>query len=76
MLNFCYFRHFDLQDMPSHDATFKVVEAYDGITSDQLKISKIGKVMKRIVLLPDIPRDDEFKFKERAQKLVEKWSVS
>ena len=37
--------------------------------------SKIGKVMRHIAALtPDkVPRDDEFKFRERANALVDKW---
>jgi len=45
------------------------------MTVEQLRASKIGKVMKRIVSLPGvIPRDDEFKFRERANALVNKWA--
>lgn len=39
------------------------------------QFSKIGKVMRRIAGLNDIPRDDEFHFKERAQTLVLKWQA-
>ncbi|KAL7281370.1 hypothetical protein ACG7TL_004680 [Trametes sanguinea] len=37
--------------------------------------SKIGKVMRHIYALSDdkVPRDDEFKFRERAKVLVDKW---
>ena len=39
------------------------------------QFSKIGKVMRHIHNLTDdkIPRDVEFKFRERAKVLVEKW---
>ena len=39
------------------------------------QFSKIGKVMRHIHVLPDekVPRDDEFKFRERAKVLVDKW---
>ncbi|KAJ6580383.1 hypothetical protein DFH09DRAFT_979145, partial [Mycena vulgaris] len=39
------------------------------------QFSKIGKVMRHIHLLEEnrIPRDDEFKFRERAKALVDKW---
>lgn len=39
------------------------------------QFSKIGKVMRRIAGLSDIPRDDEFQFKHRAQALVIKWQT-
>jgi nucleoid-associated protein YgaU len=39
------------------------------------QFSKIAKVMRHVVALSDdkVPRDSEFKFRERAQKLVDKW---
>ncbi|WFD36476.1 hypothetical protein MCUN1_003355 [Malassezia cuniculi] len=62
-------------ELETHDATFKTVEAYDEMTADQLKATKIGKVMKRINQLAEIPRDDEFKFRERAGALVLRWGA-
>ncbi|EST08478.1 PWWP domain protein [Kalmanozyma brasiliensis GHG001] len=62
-------------DMPGADATFKTVEEYDGMTAEHLRTTKIGKVMKRVMQLSDIPRDDEFHFKERAEKLCAKWGA-
>ncbi|CBQ72385.1 conserved hypothetical protein [Sporisorium reilianum SRZ2] len=63
------------EDMPSADATFKVVEEFDGMTADHLRTTKIGKVMKRVMQLAEIPRDDEFHFKDRAEKLCAKWGA-
>lgn len=39
------------------------------------QFSKIGKVMRHIAVLPDdkVPRNAEFKFKDRADALVKKW---
>lgn len=62
-------------ELDTHDATFKTVEAYTEMTADQLKATKIGKVMKRINQLTDIPRDDEFKFRERAGALMARWGA-
>ncbi|WFD26442.1 hypothetical protein MNAN1_001425 [Malassezia nana] len=62
-------------DMDAQDATFKTVEAYTDMTVDQLRLTKIGKVMKRIHQLPEIPRDDEFHFRERAGELVKQWTA-
>lgn len=62
-------------DMPGADAAFKVIEEYDGMTADHLRTTKIGKVMKRVMQLNDVPRDDEFHFKERAEKLCAKWGA-
>lgn len=63
------------EEMPAADATFKTVEEYDGMTAEHLRTTKIGKVMKRVMQLSDIPRDDEFHFKERAEKLCAKWGA-
>lgn len=63
------------QDMPTLDALFTTVESYDKISVQYLQFSKIGKVMRHITLLPDdkVPRDDEFKFRDRAKALVDQW---
>ncbi|KIO30362.1 hypothetical protein M407DRAFT_242247 [Tulasnella calospora MUT 4182] len=62
-------------DMPLLDQIFSTVENYPNLTIEYLQFSKIGKVMRRIAGLNDIPRDDEFHFKERAQTLVLKWQA-
>lgn len=62
-------------EMDAQDATFKMVEAYEDMTVDQLRLTKIGKVMKRIHQLPEVPRDDEFHFRERAGELVKRWTA-
>ncbi|KAF9447901.1 hypothetical protein P691DRAFT_705908 [Macrolepiota fuliginosa MF-IS2] len=63
------------EDMPSIDALFTTVENYDRITIEYLQFSKIGKVMRHIAVLSDdkVPRNAEFKFKDRADALVKKW---
>ncbi|WFD18587.1 hypothetical protein MCAP1_000791 [Malassezia caprae] len=62
-------------DMDAQDAIFTTVEAYDEMTVDQLRQTKICKVMKRIHLLPEVPRDDEFHFRERAGELMKRWNA-
>ncbi|KAF7289751.1 PWWP domain-containing protein [Mycena indigotica] len=64
-------------EMPSFDELFTAIESYEGMTVDYLTFSKIGKVMRHVNLLPEdrIPRDDEFKFRDRATALVAKWGV-
>ncbi|KAF5348117.1 hypothetical protein D9756_010760 [Leucocoprinus leucothites] len=63
------------EEMPGIDALFTTVENYDKITIEYLQFSKIGKVMRHIAVLADekVPRNAEFKFKERADALVKKW---
>ncbi|KAI5121573.1 hypothetical protein M0805_000753 [Coniferiporia weirii] len=64
----------ELKDVPSLDSLFNQVEEFD-MTIKYLQHSKIGKVMRHIAALEDerVPRDEEFKFKDRAQALVNKW---
>ncbi|KAI0633492.1 hypothetical protein C8Q77DRAFT_791919 [Trametes polyzona] len=63
------------EDMPGLDQLFSTVESYDKMSIEYLTFSKIGKVMRHIHALTDdkVPRDDEFKFRERAKVLVDKW---
>nr|ODN91545.1 hypothetical protein L204_05530 [Cryptococcus depauperatus CBS 7855] len=61
------------KDMPDWDETFKVIEEYDGMTIEALSYSKIGKVMKKIQSLPNIPLNEKYKFTDRASKLMRQW---
>ncbi|EKM54777.1 uncharacterized protein PHACADRAFT_258859 [Phanerochaete carnosa HHB-10118-sp] len=63
------------EDMPGFDQLFRTVEEYDNMSIQYLTFSKIGKVMRHIHALSTdkVPRDDEFKFRERAKTLVDKW---
>lgn len=63
------------EEMPQADSTFKVIEEYDAMTADALRTTKIGKVMKRVMQLSQIPRDDEYHFKDRAEKLCARWGA-
>ncbi|PPQ71872.1 hypothetical protein CVT24_006888 [Panaeolus cyanescens] len=60
--------------MPEIHELFKTIENHT-MTIEQLSTSKIGKVMKHIAARPkcDILADDEYHFRRRAKKLVEKW---
>jgi len=59
--------------MPACDELFKLLENYNEMTIVHLSQSKIGKVMRHIQNKENIPRDEEFKFRDRAKALVEKW---
>ncbi|KAJ7467250.1 hypothetical protein B0H11DRAFT_2234518 [Mycena galericulata] len=63
------------EEMTSVDTLFTTVEDYKNMNIDYLTWSKIGKVMRHINLLEayKVPRDDEFKFRDRAKGLVDKW---
>lgn len=59
--------------MPACDELFKLLENFNEMTIVHLSQSKIGKVMRHIQNKENIPRDEEFKFRERARALVERW---
>ncbi|KAF8625302.1 hypothetical protein AX15_005435 [Amanita polypyramis BW_CC] len=63
------------EEMPALNNLFTTVENYDKINIQYLSFSKIGKVMRHIAILPEekVPRDAEFKFRDRAKALVDKW---
>lgn len=61
------------EEVQKYDETLKQVERYEGITATQLRQTKIGKVLKRVVQLKEIPHDEEYKFRQRAQKLCDVW---
>ncbi|KAK6909424.1 hypothetical protein I204_01287 [Kwoniella mangroviensis CBS 8886] len=62
------------EEMPSYDDLFKTIESYESMTIDALQYSKIGKVMKKIMTLNEIPRNEEFKITDRASKLMHQWT--
>ncbi|KAJ7633868.1 hypothetical protein DFH06DRAFT_1303285 [Mycena polygramma] len=63
------------EEMPAVDSLLATVEGYQNMNIEYLMFSKIGKVMRHITLLEPgkVPRDEEFKFRERAKALVDKW---
>ena len=52
---------------------FEAMESYEEMSIHQLCHSKIGKVMRHIEQLKDIPCQEKFMFQERAGVLVEGW---
>ena len=60
--------------MEACNELFNKLEDYDEMTLDLLSYSKIGKVIRHIGQKENIPRQGEFRFQERAKKLVEQWS--
>ncbi|GMK56366.1 hypothetical protein CspeluHIS016_0302060 [Cutaneotrichosporon spelunceum] len=61
-------------EMDQHDDLFKTIEHYGDMKIEYLQFSKIGKVMKKIAALTNVPRDDELKITSRAEKLMKEWS--
>ncbi|KAJ4491014.1 hypothetical protein J3R30DRAFT_3277408 [Lentinula aciculospora] len=63
------------EDMPDMNDLFTHIETYDKINIAYLSFSKIGKVMRHITALSDdrVPMDSQYKFRDRAKVLVERW---
>ncbi|OLL22125.1 PWWP domain-containing protein2 [Neolecta irregularis DAH-3] len=61
------------EDMLNVKSQLEKLSKFDGLTSPILKATKIGKVLKRIVNLVEIPRDEELKIKEGAQNILDQW---
>jgi hypothetical protein len=50
------------------------LEAYADLEVSIIRATKINKVLKAIMKLNTIPKEDEFHFKDRSQALLEKWN--
>nr|GAT55581.1 predicted protein [Mycena chlorophos] len=63
-------------EMPDMDDLFTEIEEYDEMSVEYLAFSKINKVMRHVHLLePErVPRDAEFRFRDRAKVLVDRWT--
>ncbi|KAL0569042.1 hypothetical protein V5O48_012927 [Marasmius crinis-equi] len=64
-------------EMPAMDQLFTTIETYEKMDVNYLSFSKIGKVMRHIAALTDdkVPKDDRYRFRERAKKLVDQWHL-
>ncbi|KAK9899145.1 hypothetical protein P389DRAFT_209153 [Cystobasidium minutum MCA 4210] len=63
----------DAEHMPKYDQTFKEMENFT-MQPQWLASSKLGKVLKKMAALTEeIPREAEFKIKERSNALMERW---
>ncbi|EDO01960.1 hypothetical protein SS1G_04435 [Sclerotinia sclerotiorum 1980 UF-70] len=50
------------------------LEGYADLEVSIIRVTKINKVLKAILKLPAIPKEDEFQFKSRSQSLLDKWN--
>lgn len=50
------------------------LEGYADLEVSIIRGTKINKVLKAILKLPTIPKEDEFQFKSRSTALLEKWN--
>jgi hypothetical protein len=50
------------------------LEGFPDLEVSIIRATKINKVLKAILKLENIPKEDEFKFKPRSQALLDKWN--
>jgi hypothetical protein len=52
----------------------KQLEAHEDLEAEVIKKTKVHKVLKAIIKLNSIPKEEEHKFKQRSNELLNKWS--
>lgn len=62
-------------EMPQMNDYFNMVETSPDIDAAIIRDTKIHKVLKAILKMETIPRDDEFHFKDRSQALLASWNA-
>lgn len=62
-------------EMSAMDEFFTQVESHENLEASILKQTKIHKVLKGIVKLSSIPKDDEFNFKKRSAAMLAIWNM-
>lgn len=60
--------------MSSMAEYFRQLELHPDLEADIIKKTKVHKVLKAIIKLNEVPKDEEFKFKDRSTALLTKWS--
>lgn len=53
---------------------FAQLEAYENLEPSIIRATKIHKVLKAIVKLASVPKDDEYNFKKRSSAMLEVWN--
>lgn len=60
--------------MPSMSEFISLLEKFVDLEGSIIRTTKINKVLKAILKLDAIPREEEFQFKKRSQTLLDKWN--
>lgn len=60
----------DMQNMSNY---LKDLEAHEDLEAEVIKKTKIHKVLKAIIKLNSIPKEEEYNFKRRSNDLLTKW---
>ena len=62
------------EDMKQMSEFITKLEGYSDLEVSIIRATKINKVLKGILKLEDIPKEAEFKFRERSTELLTKWN--
>lgn len=62
------------EEMKQMSEFISKLEAYADLEVSIIRATKINKVLKAILKVPTIPKEDEFQFKVRSQSLLDKWN--
>lgn len=61
-------------EMKSMSDYITVLENFADLEVSIIRATKINKVLKAILKLESVPREEEFQFKKRSQSLLDKWN--
>ncbi|KAF2662820.1 hypothetical protein K491DRAFT_3413 [Lophiostoma macrostomum CBS 122681] len=61
------------EEMANMSSYLKQLEEVDNLEAGVIRNTKVHKVLKAIIKLESIPKDPEYQFKERSNKLLESW---
>jgi hypothetical protein len=61
--------------MPSMNDHLTALENFQDLESGIIRETKVAKLLKVILKLTNLPRDEEFKFKDRCGKLLAGWNA-
>lgn len=60
--------------MANMNGYLKQLEDLEDLEAEVIKNTKVHKVLKAIIRLKSIPKEEEFNFKQRSDSLLNKWS--
>ncbi|EXJ90254.1 hypothetical protein A1O1_03353 [Capronia coronata CBS 617.96] len=62
------------EEMPQMSTFIKKLEGYTDLEVSVIRTTKINKVLKALIKLNTIPRDEEFQFRKRSIELLSQWN--
>lgn len=63
------------EDMKQVSDFLAKLETFPELDVSIIRVTKINKVLKAILKLETIPKEEEFRFKPRSQVLLDKWNI-